>query len=170
MTAWTTNQNRRHDFALYPLARDAFDGMSNEPNIPQQAIDDADGCLRYGAGFVIGVLAALGTTYTWHRAMLASPGHDREGGGAMALAFVVLPLLVIVLGPAGIVIAWITRKPGKHRWVLWTLLAVFVAYPFSAIPVDIGARWLRDHSQGDYKAVVDLIYAPAQWPFQMLGL
>jgi hypothetical protein len=143
--------------------------MSDEPEIPPKAIDDAGGCLRYGAGFVIGVLSALGTTYTWHRAMLASPGGDREGGGGMFLTFMVFPLLVIVLGPAGSVIARITRKPGKHRWVLWTLLAVFVAYPFSAIPADLGAQWLRDHSQGDYSAVVDLIYAPAQWPFQMLN-
>ena len=88
----------------------------------------------------------------------------------MFLTFMVFPLLVIVLGPAGSVIARITRKPGKHRWVLWTLLAVFLAYPFSAIPADLGAQWLRDHSQGDYSAVVDLIYAPAQWPFQMLDL
>jgi hypothetical protein len=94
--------------------------MIDEAEIPQQAVDDAGGCLRYGAGFVIGVLSALGTSYTWHRAMLASPGGDREGGGGMFLTFIVFPLLVIVLGPAGIVIARITRKPGKHRWVLWT--------------------------------------------------
>jgi hypothetical protein len=142
--------------------------MSNEPDIPKQAVDDADGCLRWGAGFVFGVLAALGTTNAWHRAMLASPGGDREGGGGMFLTFMVFPALVLVLGPAGIVIARITRKPGKHRWILWTLLAVFFAYPFSAIPASLAAQWLRDHSQGDYSAVVDLVYAPVAWPFQML--
>jgi hypothetical protein len=144
--------------------------MSDEPKIPQQAVDDARGCLRYGVGFVIGVLAALGTTNAWHRAMLASPGGDPHGGGGITLTFLVFPLLVIVLAPAGMVIARITRKPGKHRWVLWTLLAVFVAYPFSAIPANLVAQWLRAHSQGDYSAVVDIIYAPVAWPFQMLGL
>jgi len=143
--------------------------MRDELKIPQQPVNDDVGCLRYGAGFAIGILSAIGTTYIWHRAMLASPGGDREGGGAMFLAFIAFPVLAIVLGLSGTLIARITRKPGKHRWILWTLLVVFVMYPFSAIPADLGAQWLRDHSQGDYSAVVELIYAPAEWPFQLLS-
>jgi hypothetical protein len=50
-----------------------------------------------------------------------------------------------------------------RRWILWALLVVFVVYPLSAIPFSLAALWLRNHSQGDYSAVVDLIYAPVEW-------
>jgi hypothetical protein len=151
--------------------------MSDRPEMPQQAFDDAGGCLRCVAGLAIGVLAALGTTYTWYHAGLASGETDREGGGAMLATFIVFPLLAVVLGVSGVVIAWLTRKkrdgmsdkPKRpRRWILWTLLAVFVAYPLRAIPANLAVEWLRKHSQGDYSAVVDLIYAPVEWPFKKM--
>jgi hypothetical protein len=144
--------------------------MSDEPATPQTAINSGGGCRHYVAGFVVGVLVAIGTIIFLGDAEDRAHVGPHDGGFGMFLTFYVFPILAIVLGISGIAIAWIMRKPWmrSHRWILWTLLVVFVAYPLSEIPASLAVLWLRNHSQGDYSAVVDLIYAPAQWPFKTL--